>query len=147
MNTYFFTRHIYDIVEIDESNTMYFEINEVEFGDRKCPKSVCIEPDNEKHCGTGFDKWLRFINDADHTKTELITGLRPTKLENVYEGNKAINQGNKKRPNNLILLQVLPDREIMVLDYFNNFYPKSLINREKTIERHIYHISPLLKVF
>ena len=147
MKTYFYTRHIYTLVEIDELKTMFFEITEVEFGKQKCPNSVCIEPDFKKHDGNGFSTWLRFINHNDHTKSELITGLRPTNVENVFEGNKAFQKGTKIIPNNLILVQVLPDREIMVLDYFNNFYPKSNEHREKTIKRHIYYISPLLKNF
>lgn len=117
------------------SNTIYpfgLEIKKV----NKLSLRITIEPFkyfNSKSRGVV----LYLQNDFPYSQD--VTGLRPTKHQNVYYGDfyKINDKGVKTK--DLVLVQVLEKSKELIIDVYYGYYPKNSIERMKIIDEHHWH--------
>ncbi|WP_203229473.1 hypothetical protein [Aureibaculum marinum] len=109
---------------------------------------IRIEKDNGYHDRSRFfEHWLYFRNDTNWKRCTK-TGLAKTVKPNVYEGNiseliklKTKNHKGKDWENekHFLIVQFSIDFKTIVVDIFQNFYPRSKILIEHLINEHNLH--------
>jgi hypothetical protein len=114
-----YTRHLYHLKEALRVYS-YYQLKYVENGTNQLTELIRIEDYRGFSRGCGFDKYLRLRTSSNWKKGEQVTGLKFTKNDNIFFGDR-IHNGVK----NLILFQFSPDRKTLIIDYFKGFYPKN----------------------
>ena len=142
---YSYSRHIYYLTLDTFKTFKQYSLAIVIKGEKILPDIIRIESDQKKHKGKGFNKWLRIIDNEIKYKSTLVTGLRPTVKQNVFEGNKRKVLDNKIKPECLILIQYSNDYKTAVIDFFNGFYPYNPIALKQTILNHKYYLKDIKK--
>jgi hypothetical protein len=127
-----YTRHFYEVLKVLRYYTVY-QLKDVHNGANQLTELIRIEDYRGYSRGSGFNEYLRLRTSSNWQKGEQVTGLKFTKIKNVYYGDR-LHNGRK----NLLLFQFTNDREKLVIDYFRDFYPanketlQALINNQKT---------------
>lgn len=70
--------------------------------------------------GHGFDDYLRLRNTNNWQTCEQVTGLFKTEYPNVFYGDRR-HSGKK----NLLVFQFSQNLDLLIIDYYIGFYPKS----------------------
>ena len=153
-------RGVYSICEIKSNDKFkYFNLinNDIINDCNLFTELIRLEKDNGFHeSSRNFDIWLKFRN-TSNWETCTRTGLAYTGVLNVYDGNISNVLGlNTKRevilrnnvyfkpfenPQHLIIAQLDPNGETLILDIFINFYPVQYKTRKVFIKEHQYYLN------
>ena len=135
-----YSRHIYELVP-----TKYISYNIYKLvacdGDKILTDFIKFEDNAKRSNGYGFDVWLRIKDHEFWENCSLITGLRPTIKQNVYQGNKRKTVNNRYKPDSLILIQYSYDYKTAVVDFFNQFYTYDKFEFRYIINNHDYYLN------
>ena len=125
-----YTRHIYEVLRVLRYYTVY-QLKDVQNGAKQLTDVIRIEDYRGYSRGSGFNDLLRLRTSSNWKTSELVTGLKVTKTNNTYFGDR-IHNGKK----NLLIFRFTPDRQRLIIDYFPAFYPVSKRNIPKIIKTH-----------
>lgn len=114
-----YTRHIYEVLKVLKSYTTY-QLKDVQNGAKQLTDLLRIEDYRGYSRGSGFNEYLRLRTSSNWQKGEQVTGLKFTKIKNIYFGDR-IHNGKK----NLLLFRFENNRQRLTIDYFPAFYPAS----------------------
>lgn len=114
-----FIRHIFDLVHSTKTTKVY-ELREVRNGNATLTQTVRIEDYNGKSNATVIKEYFRLRNTKNWNTSEKVTGLRKSKIERLYYGDR-LYFGKK----NLITFYFNHDRTKMCVDYYRSFYPNT----------------------
>lgn len=78
-----------------------------------------IEEFRGKSNAYGIKDYLTLRTSTSWSKSEQVTGLRPTKKEGLFYGDR-ISNGKKS----LLIFQFLTDRNELIIDVYRSFYPE-----------------------
>ncbi len=120
-----YTRHIYEVLKVLRYYTVY-QLKDVQNGAKHLTDLLRIEDYRGYSRGSGFNEYLRLRTSSNWQKGEQVTGLKFTKIKNIYFGDR-IHNGKK----NLLLFRFKNNRQRLIIDYFPAFYPA---NKESIIE-------------
>lgn len=121
-NTPQFIRHTYNVSNELKSYTVY-ELVEVKVNKNLLTDILRIEKYQGKSKSTSIVDYLRFRTATSWSKSELITGLRPTIKDNLFFGDWR-NLDNPKLPTKtLLMFTFLEKRQILIIDVYRGFYP------------------------
>lgn len=99
---------------------------------------VQIERNFGKNESTGIDFWIRKKDASTWNESTLVSGLRETHLKNIYYADEV----NKKGRKSLLLVQIVPDLGILIIDYFKNYNPFTLVKKIEFINSHNFEFKP-----
>lgn len=121
-NTPQYIRHVYKITNELKSYSI-FEIDEVSNGTLLLTELLRIEKFQGKSSTTRVDDYLRLRTDPKSwTRSQLITGLRPTAIKNLFSGDsKPI--GKNSTVKTLLMFLFSNDRKTLTIDVYRGFYP------------------------
>ena len=119
-----YTRHIYEVLKVLRYYTVY-QLKDVQNGAKQLTDVIRIEDYRGYSMGSGFNELLRLRTSSNWKTSELVTGLKVTKTNNTYFGDR-IHNGKK----NLLIFRFTPDRQRLIIDYLPAFYPAN----RKTIQ-------------
>lgn len=121
-NTPQYIRHVYKITNELKSYSI-FEIDEVSNGTLLLTELLRIEKFQGKSSTTRVDDYLRLRTDSKSwTRSQLITGLRPTAIKNLFSGDcKPI--GKNSTVKTLLMFLFSNDRKTLTIDVYRGFYP------------------------
>lgn len=125
-----YTRHIYEVRKVLRVYTVY-QLKHVQKGANQLTELIRIEDYRGFSRGSGFNEYLRLRTSSSWAKSEKVTGLKFTKNENIFFGDR-LHNGKK----NLLLFQFTPDRKTLVIDYFPAFYPANKETIQELISSH-----------
>jgi hypothetical protein len=100
---------IYDFVEVDKTNQL--------------TQTLRIEKFNGKSNATNINEYLRLRTTTSWSKSEKVTGLRPTQKEGLFYGDRITKKENKVSTKHLLVFQFSKDRTTLIIDYYRGFYP------------------------
>lgn len=116
-----YIRHTYKVSSELKSYTIY-ELVEV-VGNRNLLTDILrIEKFQCKSNSTNIEKYLRLRTTSNWSKSELITGLRPTIKENLFYGDwRRLENSNPIKT--LIMFSFSKDSQTLIIDVYRGFYP------------------------
>lgn len=100
---------------------------------------VQIERNFGKNKSTDIDFWIRKKDAPTWSESTLVSGLRETHLKNIFYADEIDKRGRKS----LLLVQIVPDLGILVIDYFKNYNPFTLVKKIELINSHEFEFKPL----
>jgi len=106
---------------------------------------IRIEKNRQYNKGKGFFDWLVIQDNPKWSKCTRITGLRPTRIPDVFEGNRAILKNGNHKPESLIIIQFSEDRTTAIVDYFPKYYPYGAQLLNVMLDKHPFHLPPQKK--
>lgn len=117
-----YIRHIYKLTSELKSYTVY-QFDEVQRGENLLTELLRIEKFQGKSCTTRVDDYLRLRTDLKSwTRSQLITGLRPTAIDGLFSGDcKPIGRNNTAKT--LLMFQFSKNRQTLFIDVYRGFYP------------------------
>lgn len=113
-----FYSHVYDLTHEVKSYSVYTQNVTLSSQINLLTDVVRIEKYNGKSKAYGIEKYLRLRTSTNWAKSEQVTGLRPTTIKNVFEGNRVVN-GKK----NLLIFILSDDYKRLRIDVYRSFYP------------------------
>jgi hypothetical protein len=121
-NTPDFIRHTFKVTSVLKSYTV-FEFIEVQRGNNLLTDLLRIEQFQGKSLTTRVDDYLRLRTDPKSwTRSQLITGLRPTSNSLLFSGDsKPIEKNTTVKTLLMFLFSV--DRQTLFIDVYRGFYP------------------------
>jgi hypothetical protein len=125
-----YTRHFFRVQKTVKTYTVY-SLTKVENGTSLLPPVVRLEDYRGFSKATDIKHYFRLRTCSNWQKCEKVTGLRPTRRPGVYHGN-----WKKGITKSLILFQLSPDRQTLIVDVFRAFYPYHFGILEKIIQTH-----------
>jgi hypothetical protein len=125
-----FIRHLYHENKALKVYTTY-QLKYVEDGTNQLTEVLRIEDYRGFSGGNGFNDYLRLRTTNNWKTSEQVTGLKFTKNENIFFGDRL--QNGKK---NLLLFQFTNNRKSLIIDYFPNYYPASTETIQELIKIH-----------
>jgi len=121
-NTPQYIRHTYKVTSELKSYSVY-QLAEVTGNKNLLTDILRIEKFQCKSKSTSIDDYLRLRTATSWSKSELITGLRPTIKDNLFFGDWR-NLDNPKLPTKtLLMFTFLGNRQILIIDVYRGFYP------------------------
>jgi hypothetical protein len=123
-------RHFYEVENVLKSYTVYSLKNVSDSNRIKLTGLVRLEPFRGKSNTSGVRILLRGRERNRWAKNSL-TGLRPTSMESVFYGDHLIN-GKKS----LLLFRLEDNSRVLIIDYFNGFYPNHMGILNAMIQNH-----------
>lgn len=128
-NTPQYIRHVYKLTNELKSYSVY-QFDEVQRGENLLTDLLRIEQFQGKSSTTRVDDYLRLRTDTKSwTRSQLITGLRPTTIHSLFSGDcKPI--GKPSTVKTLLIFLFSKDRKTLKIDVYSSFYP----NHEETLE-------------
>ena len=112
-----YIRHTYKVSKKLKSYTI-FELVKVEGNTNLLTDVIRIEKFRGKSNAANIEHYLRLRNKTNWNKCEMVTGLRPTKIRNLYYGDRR--RQNKKS----LLIFIVPNNpETLIIDVYRVFYP------------------------
>lgn len=140
-----YTRGIYRILDNTYKSYELYQLTGATDENPLLTEQIRIEKNRQYNNGKGFPDWLVIQDQTKWSKCTRVTGLRPTRIQNVFEGNQPVHKNNKLKPESLILVQFSEDRTTAVIDIFYKYYPygQQLLNAMLT--KHEFHIPPQKK--
>lgn len=120
-----YTRHIYEVQKELKSYVVY-TLKDVQNGVNQLTEVIRIENYRGYSMGSGFNQLLRLRNSSSWKHGKLVTGLKFTKTDNVFFGDR-LHNGKK----NLLLFKFEDNRQRLIIDYFKGVYP----GNEETIQK------------
>lgn len=117
-----YIRHTFKITNDLKSYTVY-QFDEVQRGINLLTDILRIEQFQGKSSTTRVDDYLRLRTDLKSwTRSQLITGLRPTAVDGLFSGDcKPIDRNTTAKT--LLMFQFSKDRKTLIIDVFRGFYP------------------------
>ena len=117
-----FIRHTFKVTSELKSYTVY-EFIEVQRGKNLLTEFLRIEQFQGKSQTTRVDDYLRLRTDPKSwTRSQLVTGLRPTSNSLLFSGDsKPI--GNNPKEKTLLMFLFSVDRQTLFIDVYRGFYP------------------------
>ena len=117
-----YIRHVYKLSNELKSYSVY-QFDEVTNGSFLLTEILRIEKFQGKSCTTRVDDYLRLRTDPKSwTRSQLITGLRPTTIDNLFSGDcKPI--GKNSTVKTLLMFLFSKDRKTLTIDVYRGFYP------------------------
>lgn len=138
-----FTRFLYQLDDKKETVSKYFLYNTEPYQNQYLfTEWIQIEKDFRKNNCSNINYWIRKKDAPTWQNSNLVTGLRETNLKGIYYADEVNNKGVKS----LLLVQICNDIDIIVIDYFKNFYPYTLAKRLDFINKHQFEFKPFEKV-
>ena len=126
-----FIRHSYTVSKSLKSYEIY-ELSNVQFGTPQLTNELRIEQYRNYSNATGIEKYLRLRTCGNWQRCEKVTGLRPTKRQGVFYGDR-VKEGSKK---SLLIFTISNDRRSLTIDYFLSFYPFTAGQLQNIIAAH-----------
>ncbi len=114
-----FIRHLYDVVHTTQTGRN-FQLKEVKGGNATLTDIVRIEDFKGKSNATNIKDYFRLRTTNNWATSEKVTGLRPTKYERLYYGDR-LHIGKKS----LIIFRLSEDKTKLCVDYYRSFYPNT----------------------
>ena len=117
-----YIRHTYKVTNELKSYTVY-KFDEVQRGENLLTDLLRIEQFQGKSQTTRVDDYLRLRTDPKSwTRSQLITGLRPTANKSLFSGDsKPI--GKDTTAKTLLVFLFSTDRQTLFIDVYRGFYP------------------------
>jgi len=117
-----FVRHIYQVNKELKSYTVY-QLVEVKNSKNLLTDFIRIEPFLNYSKATNFNDYFRIKNQSSWTKSDLITGLKPSSINGLYFGDcsKKGVIGNTKK--SLLLFYFDTSTNRLIIDVFKDYYP------------------------
>lgn len=121
-NTPDYIRHTYKVSSELKSYLIY-EFDEVQRGKNLLTDLLRIEQFQGKSLTTRVDEYLRLRTDPKSwTRSQLVTGLRPTSNKNLFSGDcKPISRNTTAKT--LLMFLFSADRQTLFIDVYRGFYP------------------------
>ncbi len=121
-NTPQYIRHTYKVSSELKSYLVY-QLDEVQRGENLLTDLLRIEQFQGKSQTTRVDEYLRLRTDPKSwTRSQLVTGLRPTSNKNLFSGDcKPI--GKNTTAKTLLMFLFSTDRKTLFIDVYRGFYP------------------------
>ena len=110
-----YIRHIFKVSKELKSYTI-FDLIAVDWNKNQLTNTIRIEKFRGKSNATNIEYYLRLRNTTNWSKCEMVTGLRPTKINGLYYGDRRTN--NKK---SLLIFQ--KSNDTLIIDVYRGFYP------------------------
>jgi len=121
-NTPDYIRHSYKL-KSELKSYMVYEFDEVQRGENLLTELLRIEQFQGKSLTTKVDDYLRLRTDAKSwTRSQLITGLRPTSNKNLFSGD-CNPFGRNTTPKTLLIFLFSANRKTLFIDVYRGFYP------------------------
>lgn len=121
-NTPDYIRHTYKVSN-ELKNYSVYQFDEVQRGENLLTELLRIEQFQGKSLTTKVDDYLRLRTDPKSwTRSQLITGLRPTSNENLFSGD-CNPIGRNTTPKTLLIFLFSANRKILFIDVYRGFYP------------------------
>ena len=98
---------------------------------------VAIEPFKGINTNTKGAKY--YFAHWEGNRMKDLTGLRSSFLENVFFGDLVFFDQDGNRNKVLLLFQILPIDEQLIVDVFDSYYPKNKKERNRIIDRHPWY--------
>lgn len=114
-----FVTHIFKVSHEVKSYSV-FEIYQLKSSINLLTEILRIEVFNGKSNAYGIEKYLRLRTTSNWATSEKVTGLRPTAIKNIFEGNRVV---NGKR--NLLIFVFSDDYKTLRIDVYRSFYPNT----------------------
>ena len=132
-----YIRHVYKLSNELKSYSVY-QFDEVTNGSLLLTDLLRIEQFQGKSSTTRVDDYLRLRTDPKSwTRSQLITGLRPTTIDSLFSGDcKPI--GKNSTVKTLFMFLFSKDKKTLIIDVYRGFYPnhkgklQNIINTYKT---------------
>jgi len=115
-----FYTHIYKVSHEVKTYSVYDIDNSKSSITKLLTDTLRIEIYNGKSDARGIDKYLRLRTSSNWATSEKVTGLRPTSVKNVFEGNRLV-YGKR----NLLIFVFSDDYKWLKIDVYRSFYPKT----------------------
>jgi len=117
-----FVRHTYKVSKELKSYTVY-ELDEVNYSEKLLTDIIRIEPFLNYSQAKNFNDYFRIKNTSNWKNSSLITGIKPTSIENLFFGDcsKTNLIGNTKK--SLLLFYFDNDKRTLIIDVFRDYYP------------------------
>lgn len=117
-----YIRHTYKVSNELKSYTVY-ELQHVTGNKNLLTDILRIEQFQGKSLTTRVDDYLRLRTDPKSwTRSQLITGLRPTSNKNLFSGDsKPIDKNTTVKT--LLMFLFSTDRKTLIIDVYRGFYP------------------------
>jgi hypothetical protein len=129
-----FVRHIYTLDVSLKTYDKYTISNRSEIGESKLSNIVRIEPFYGFSNAYDIDNCLRLQKCGKWAKKK-ATGLRPHCCQHVFYGDHL--SFNKQ---SLLIFQFSENKRILIIDYFNSFYPRYATWRTNLLNNHNYFL-------
>jgi hypothetical protein len=121
-NTPDYIRHTFKVTNTVKSYTVY-QFDEVTGTKNLLTDLLRIEKFQGKSNASNINDYLRLRTTTNWSKSQMITGLRPTKKEGLFYGDwfKLDQHNNHKKT--LLLFTFSNDRQNLIIDVYRGFYP------------------------
>ena len=132
-----YIRHTYKVLKVLKSYTI-FELVKVERNINLLTDVIRIEKFRGKSNATNIEHYLRLRNTSNWNKCEKVTGLRPTKINGLFYGDRRVKNKFSIIKKTLLIFIVPNDPKTLIIDVYRGFYPNHngilqiIINTYKT---------------
>ncbi len=130
MNGNDYTRHLFHELKALKGYTVY-QLKYVENGTNQLTEALRIEDYRGYSMGKGFNQYLRLRTSSNWQRCEQVTGLKFTKNENIFFGDR-VHNGKK----NLLIFSFSNNRKTLIIDYFKGFYPANIEALKRLLNKH-----------
>ena len=121
-NTPQYFRHTYKVSKELKSYTV-FELVEFTGNKNLLTDILRIEKFQGKSNASNINDYLRLRNCSNWSKSQQVTGLRPTDKEGLFYGDWRKLDKSDTLQKTLLLFQFSTDRKTLFIDVFRGFYP------------------------
>jgi len=126
-NTPQYIRHTYKVINELKSYTVYelievYKINPITENKNLLTDILRIEKFQGNSNASNINDYLRLRNCSNWSKSELVTGLRPTTKENLFYGDwRKLENSNPIKT--LLIFSFSKDKQTLIIDVYRGFYP------------------------
>ncbi len=126
-NTPQYIRHTYKVINELKSYTVYelieiYKINPITENKNLLTDILRIEKFQGNSNASNINDYLRLRNCSNWSKSELVTGLRPTLKENLFYGDwRKLENSNPIKT--LLMFSFSKDKQTLIIDVYRGFYP------------------------
>ena len=121
-NTPQYIRHTYKVSNELKSYSVY-ELVEVTGNKNLLTDILRIEKFQGKSNASNINDYLRLRNCSNWSKSEQVTGLRPTTKEGLFYGDWRKPNESDTLKKTLLLFLFSKDRKTLIIDVYRGFYP------------------------
>ena len=127
-NTPQYIRHTYKVINELKSYTVYelievYKINPITENKNLLTDILRIEKFQGNSNASNINDYLRLRNCSNWSKSQQVTGLRPTDKEGLFYGDWRKLDKSDTLQKTLLLFQFSTDRKTLFIDVFRGFYP------------------------
>jgi hypothetical protein len=124
-NTPQYIRHTYKVSNELKSYSVY-QLTEVTGNKNLLTDILRIEKFQGKSNASNIIDYLRLRNSSAWSKSEQVTGLRPTDKEGLFYGDWRKLDKSDTLKKTLLLFQFSTERKILFIDVYRSFYPNHI---------------------